>query len=428
MFLTVVGFVFSGGAGEKAQKAQELVIWTWLNPEGKSPREVAFKEILTSFKSENPGMKVTIEPVAWQEIETKWRASVETGKYPDVVWLLKAINDRARFLEDLDKSVLSKMPKEDVDDLYVVNTLDSRIGTGTNLAFPIWQSPGSIVYYRKDLFEKAGVKTPIKTWDEFLAAAKKLTMDLNKDGNPDVFGYGDSFGEKFALANIFTYALADLQPEFYDLKNKKALFDTDSALKAAQLCVDLVKTGAMPKDAISIDLETLLQQFAQGRFAMIQGPAHRFGSIKASVGFGKENLGIMPWPSWKGDRMGPAFLGYMWDVAISKNARNPESAALFMKKLMSKDSSKIWMEIGQQVPNRKSLMSAPFLSQPENEVLAMGLKIITANAIYPQPAGMNTQLVAPSIGEAVMKMMLDGTVNREYLIKANERINASQDK
>jgi multiple sugar transport system substrate-binding protein len=412
--------------GASGKEVKTLTVWSWMNPNGKTPREVAFKKILDNFGKDYPHIKVEVEPVPWQEIQSKWRASVDIGNAPDVVWLLKAVNDRPKFLLDLDQHVLSKMPKEDIADLYVMNTIESRVGTDKNLVFPLWQTPGSILYYRKDLFEKAGIKAPFKTWDDFIKAGEKLTMDLNGDGKPDVWGYGDSFGERAALATAFTYALADLQPQFYDLKNKKAMFDTENATKAAQMIVEIAKRGIIPKDAISNDLETLLQQFAQGRFAMIQGPAHRYGSIKANVGFGKDNMGIMPWPSWKGDRMGPAFLGYFWEVGITKNTKNVEEASAFMAYLMNKESSITWMEVGQQVPNRKSLLNHPFLSRPENEVLSLSIKIITQNTIFPEPPGFNTVEVPPALGEALMKMMMDGRVQPDLLKRANERINASQ--
>ena len=48
-----------------------------------------------------------------------------------------------------------------------------------------------ILYYNKDLFDKAGVAYPTNdwTWNDMLAAAKKLTLDTNKDGKIDQWGF-----------------------------------------------------------------------------------------------------------------------------------------------------------------------------------------------------------------------------------------------
>jgi multiple sugar transport system substrate-binding protein len=416
-----VSGLFATGSQERT-----VTVWSWMNPQGQTPREVAFKQILENFAKAHPDIKVVVEPVNWQEIQTKWRASVETGSPPDVVWLLKAVKDRANFLLDLDKNVLNEMAKADVDDLYVLNTLESTLGTGTNYVFPLWQTPGSIIYYRKDLMAKAGITTPLRTWDQFLDAAERLTQDTNGDGKVDIYGFGDSFGEKSALATVFTYALAGLQDGFFDMKTRTAMFNTDAAARAAGIPVELAKRGAMPADAYANDLETNLQQFAQGRFAMVQAPAHRYGGIKGTLSWDKEQLGIMPWPTFDGKGMGPAFLSYFWEVGISKNGPNTRDAAIFMRFLMNKESSEIWLTTGQQVPNRKSLLSHPFLGKPENEVLDLSLKIITNRAIVAEPPGINSQAVPEAIGNAIIQMMQKRMVDKDLLQEANRRINATQ--
>lgn len=188
----------------------------------------------------------------------------------------------------------------------------------------------------------------------------------------------------------------------------------------------IAKLGATRADAISNDLETMLQQFAQGRFAMIQAPAHRYGSVKNTLGFDKEEMGIMAWPTWDGQGMGPAFLGYFWEVGISRNAPSKDAAAKFMRHLMNKESSTLWMAMGQQVPNRKSLLDHPFISRPENEVLALSLRIITNKAVFAEPPGINTKEVPSAIGDAIMEMMRKGQVDPALLARATEKINASQ--
>jgi len=59
-----------------------------------------------------------------------------------------------------------------------------------------WTIGTMILGYRADLFKEAGIvdangnpKAP-ETWDEFLAAAKKLTVDTNGDGKIDRYGVG----------------------------------------------------------------------------------------------------------------------------------------------------------------------------------------------------------------------------------------------
>lgn len=403
-----------------------VTMWTWMNPEGQTPREIALKQILDGFAAANPLIKVEITSVNWQEIDAKWRAAVETGDAPDLIWLLKSVPDRWKFLVNLDETVLSDLSAAEWADLSTMNTAESRIGTDHNLAFPIWPSAGEILYYRTDLFAEAGIETPLRTWDDFLEAGQKLSKDTNGDGSIDVWGYGDCFGERAAAATSFFYALADLQDSFYDLETKTPLFDNQNAVQSAQLVVDLVNLGIMPEDAIANDYETMLEQFQRGRFAMVHGGSHRYGSIKAAVGFGAENVGIMPWPSWKGDRVGPAFGSGGWHIGIWKDTRHLSEAGLLLRALMSPESSRLWMEVGGQVPNRVSLVNDPYLQQPGKEFLALPAKIRNEHFYLPEPVGINTAETAPAIHEALQQMMLDGKVDPALLQAANERIKRAQ--
>lgn len=398
-----------------------------MNPEGQSPREVVFKQILDGFAEEYPYITVEVTSVHWQEIDAKWRASVETGSAPDLVWLLASVPDRWKFLVNLDETVLTEMSKEDLDDIVTMNTDQSRIGTDANLGFPIWPSVGSLLYYRKDLFAEAGIEAPLRTWDDFLEAGQALSRDTDADGDIDVWGYGDAFGERAAIATAFFYALADLQPSFYDKDSKTPLFDNENAVKAAQLTVDLVNKGVMPRDAIANDYETMLEQFQRGRFAMVHGGSHRYGSIKAGVGFGEENLGIMPWPTWDGDRVGPGFGGAGWTIGITKGTENVEAAGTLLRHIMSLESSRLWMEVGGQVPNRRSLQNDPFLKKPENHFLALPAQILSEHYYTSDPVWINSAETAPAINEALQQMMMDGKVDVALLEAANERIKRAQE-
>ncbi|GIT24184.1 MAG: hypothetical protein CM1200mP41_02280 [Gammaproteobacteria bacterium] len=76
------------------------------------------------------------------------------------------------------------------DDIWdVVKKLNYHDGHYYGLAHAI----GTDVHIiRKDYYRKAGISTtePPKTWDEWLAQLKKLTVDTNGDGKVDVYGLG----------------------------------------------------------------------------------------------------------------------------------------------------------------------------------------------------------------------------------------------
>ena len=52
-----------------------------------------------------------------------------------------------------------------------------------------WNIQVLYVYYRPSYFEQAGIEVPT-TYEEFLDAIKKCTMDTDGDGQTDVYGFG----------------------------------------------------------------------------------------------------------------------------------------------------------------------------------------------------------------------------------------------
>lgn len=90
----------------------------------------------------------------------------------------------------------SKGALHDLDDWY--SAADSGAGVlnegavatgvveGKHYAAPLSFTPLTM-FYNTAMFEKAGVEVPT-TWDEWVAAAEKLTIDENGDGTPEQYG------------------------------------------------------------------------------------------------------------------------------------------------------------------------------------------------------------------------------------------------
>src|SRR3990172_8691854 len=83
---------------------QTIIHWSLLNPEGKSLREVALREILAKFK-EKTGITVQVQTLPWQELGTKLIAATQAGNPPDCsrvnIYTLKMVL-RADGLTNLD--------------------------------------------------------------------------------------------------------------------------------------------------------------------------------------------------------------------------------------------------------------------------------------------------------------------------------------
>ncbi|MCZ6872344.1 MAG: extracellular solute-binding protein [bacterium] len=68
----------------------------------------------------------------------------------------------------------------------------------------VWSAQAQLLHIRKDLFEKYNVKVPT-TFEELEAAAKKLTIDENGDGKPEIYGFLSRGRDRLITASFATY-------------------------------------------------------------------------------------------------------------------------------------------------------------------------------------------------------------------------------
>lgn len=166
--------------------AQTLQI---LSAEGDPNSVAAMKWVIGEFKKQKPGVEIEYQTVSFTEIGQKIVAAAAAGRPPDIV-----------HLDDFGMSVLA-----DQGVLEPAGDVVEAIGKGDYFPVPlnavtfkgtIWGVPFSngfnLLWYRKDLYEKHGLKPPT-TWNELLENVKKLHGNL-----PDV---GQMYGIALALNN-----------------------------------------------------------------------------------------------------------------------------------------------------------------------------------------------------------------------------------
>ncbi|MCS5721593.1 ABC transporter substrate-binding protein [Herbiconiux sp. CPCC 203407] len=133
--------------------------------------------------------EVTIEPEVktWAVIDDTLLTALSADEGPDIVAMpaerlpVYASKGAFRDLTDFyasDDSNTAELNPQAVD----METVD-----GTVYGVPTGFVPLA-VYYNKALFAAAGVTEFPTTWDEWVAAAEKLTVDENGDGTPEQYG------------------------------------------------------------------------------------------------------------------------------------------------------------------------------------------------------------------------------------------------
>lgn len=154
-----------------AQDPVEVTLWHMEQP----PHRVArIQELIDAFNAANPDVVVKQEPQNWGEIYAKAPAAVAAGAGPDMLF---AIPDFAPIFKDLGQldSVADFVAELDAKHDFVDSAVEAYSYDGGIWAVPMYNMTMHL-WYRPSVLEAAGVAVP-KTWDEWKAAAEKLTTD-----------------------------------------------------------------------------------------------------------------------------------------------------------------------------------------------------------------------------------------------------------
>jgi multiple sugar transport system substrate-binding protein len=182
------------------------------------------------------GGKIVVTEVPFAEIFPKIQADWSTGTNSIDVGVFAAgwgvELDAAGLLEDMDPYI-AKDTKIDLADVApYFREFGQKVGGKTKLLMV--DGDFQMVYYRKDVLEKAGIAPP-KTWEEYLDVASKIHgQDMNGDGQAD---YGSCIFKKRnaqsymaiqTVAASFVQTQGTAQGFYFDNATMKPVINNDA--------------------------------------------------------------------------------------------------------------------------------------------------------------------------------------------------------
>ena len=128
----------------------------------------------TRSRSANPGIKVTLERMAWKDARDQFLREAAVGEGPDVVhiafvWAKEM--GQAGALLPLDDLVRGRPPAQGLAD-FIATDLATGSKDGKLYALP-WTTDTWAMVYRTDLLKRAGVSGLPATWDDLKAPAAR---------------------------------------------------------------------------------------------------------------------------------------------------------------------------------------------------------------------------------------------------------------
>lgn len=329
----------SGGSGD-------LRVWFMKD----SVSEDAMKWLKTTFESKHPGSKLTYEIQVWDGIVPKLQTALaSSSSTPDIIEL--GNTQAPTFCAVGALTDISSMKDELGGDDLTKSLVDLGSHDGKMYAAPFYAG-SRIFFYRKDMFDAAGVKVPT-TIDELTAAA--TTLQQANASTPNFSGlYLPGIAWQSTIAWLFTNG-GRLATEKGG-KWQGGLSSAESQASIAQMQA-LWRSGST--SGTVTDSTTASQPFVPfntGETAMFFGFNWHLSSIdKALVDAGK--VGYFAFPPVSAGGVGHPFAGGS-NVAISGKTKNKALATSAMKLIFAKEFQEFFATNGGWVPGNLKYAAA----------------------------------------------------------------------
>src|SRR5436189_1141248 len=145
---------------------------------GDSPQ---MKQFAADFHSLHPNITIEFQAVSADNSTTKLTTQVAGGTAPDVAFMdASAVTTFASrgALVNLDGYIAGSNPSVNLSD-FVPGFLQTGQYQGSTYGLPL-DGETTGLFYRKDMFQAAGIASPPTTWEEFQTDAQQLTDPANK--------------------------------------------------------------------------------------------------------------------------------------------------------------------------------------------------------------------------------------------------------
>jgi fructooligosaccharide transport system substrate-binding protein len=336
--------------GESSPKTETVTLKFW-RPSGNDAENGAISKLIENFEAKNPGIKVELENIPFDNYETKIRTALAGKNAADIIAIdapTMPSYANAGALYDLTPHMEADANLSDIPD----GVLESMKYDGKIYIAAISEA-NLAMFYNKKMFEAKGIPLPSKnvdeawTWEQVLDAAKKLN-DPAKGvyGLDPAEGFGGGEGPAyFKTPILWQFGAEVLSP---DGSSAKGYLDSNEAKEALSFYQSLyqeykVSPFELPPDpfptgkvAISVNGIWALSHFA-----------NNFPDFKLG-----EDWDIAPLPKVKRQAMANG----SWTFGITADSKYPKEAWQLINYMTGTEGAKIYADMTGAMPVRYSVV------------------------------------------------------------------------
>ncbi|MGN6333484.1 MAG: ABC transporter substrate-binding protein [Motilibacteraceae bacterium] len=373
------------------------------------------KKDLPAFEKQS-GLKVEITQLGEDQLSDQYNVKLNAGSSDLDVMMYRPLQEGKLFakngyLADLTDKVKSAQDWNwsDFEDGPVKSTTYKDKVVGVPLI-----TEQEVLYYRKDLLQKAGISAPPKTLDELKADAAKI-----KQQNPGIAGFVARTGKSAAVTQFSSF-LYSMGGDFIDDSGKAAI-NTPEAKQAYAMYGSLIRELGPAQVSTDMSWPEAMAIFTQGKAAFYTEAdslyANATDPAKSKV---SDTVGFAPFPA------GPAgskpYNVPSWALGINSASKNQDNAWKFIKWATSKEEVLANQKAG--VPGaRQSVWDDPAGTATYPKDLAAAIAVSTKNGI-----GHDRPLVikVPEAREIVGQPIVDAITGKDPAASADQAEKAFQ--
>lgn len=399
VFKTVLGAALAAGlmatAAVPAVQAETLKFVSWQVDDGGMGEW--WKAAIAKFEETHPGVKIEFTKVERASYADTMTTLFAGGQPPHIVHL--ASFEYQNFAENGWMENLAPWLERDGIDMTGWAGQGTCTWNGETACIMLLYF-GFMMAYNPDLLAEAGVEVPTN-YEEFLAAARATTKDLNGDGITDQFGTGHETkgGAGQYLTEMLNYLL-DAGAYWTD-KDGRITIDTPEMVEGLSRWKTVLQEGVTPRDMSAGEVRKL---FADGKIAMrLDGP-WLYGTMQK--GAAADTLKVTKPP------FDPPVGGSSNVLGMASEISDEQKALVwdFIKITMSPEFQRTYATVaGNTPPSPKADVSGVEEAVPHFQIIVDTQQAAAAAGVDRIPTGLEVQYgeFGKMVQEEVQRMLIE---------------------
>ncbi|MFD5085737.1 extracellular solute-binding protein [Kitasatospora sp. NPDC058406] len=320
--LTLTACGSGGGGASQGEDVTLKLVAADYGDKASNSSAAYWKDVAQRFTAANPKIKVDVQVINWNDIDSQVKTMIQSGNVPDVLQTGGYADKVADDLLYRADEVLSEKTRTNLIDSF------AKAGEVKGVQYGIpFVSSARAFFYNKAVFAQAGITEAPKSWDDLRAAAEKIKAKV-----PGVTPYALPLGPEEAQGESLIWelgnggGLTDAQGKY--TLNSQANIESFTWLKS-----NLVEPGLTYANPATTDRKTAFADFAAGKAAMLNGHPSLIQMSKE----GKVDYGVAPIPGKAGALK--STLGVAdWMMAFKDNGHK-EQVRTFLDFAYSKENT-----------------------------------------------------------------------------------------